>query len=106
MKAIKTKDGFKLTIKKDGEYSTIQIKDLHLNEDVALLGLTIKELKGLIETLVKCLPTIKDNHKCEYCGIKSPDVEYVADPYILEIYGEEDMHWLCNECFKELAEDI
>ena len=43
---------------------------------------------------------------CDCCKKKKKDVEYLADPYDLEILGEVNMLNLCPECYSLLSEDI
>ncbi len=45
-------------------------------------------------------------HKCDECGKFKPDVEYVANPYDEELYGETNMEWLCNDCYWDIAAEV
>jgi hypothetical protein len=44
--------------------------------------------------------------KCEFCGIESEEVECVTDPYLQEIYGEEELIDLCPNCLDSRLGDI
>jgi hypothetical protein len=46
--------------------------------------------------------------KCERCGEAIPgrDVEFGADPYNLEIGGDDTPLWQCSECAYQSARDI
>ena len=48
----------------------------------------------------------RDFECCEFCGISSPEVEYVLNPFYLEIYNEEHWECLCPECYYEFSMDI
>lgn len=41
---------------------------------------------------------------CDVCGAE--DADYCADPYDEEIYGEENMRWLCSKCYADIMGDI
>jgi len=43
--------------------------------------------------------------KCEHCGAEDETVERVADPYILDLYKEEELVNLCEECFTRRADE-
>jgi hypothetical protein len=43
---------------------------------------------------------------CDDCGVCSEDVEYTIDPYIDEIYDEEEWCNLCPDCYHERCQDI
>lgn len=42
--------------------------------------------------------------KCEDC--QGYGAEYVRDPYSYELYGEENMMWLCPGCHDDRCESI
>jgi len=37
--------------------------------------------------------------RCERCC--GPDPDYVADPYMTEMYNETHMMWLCDSCYRD-----
>lgn len=41
---------------------------------------------------------------CEYCG--SEDADLIPHPYILEMYNEESLTWLCSECAYQAGRDV
>jgi len=42
---------------------------------------------------------------CEVCN-KEKVVQYVKDPYLLDMYSEHKYIWICEECYKRLCDDI
>lgn len=42
--------------------------------------------------------------ECEHCG--DDGAEWVTDPYVWEIYREEDWSWMCDRCHGIRADDI
>jgi hypothetical protein len=43
---------------------------------------------------------------CETCKKVKPDVQWIPDPYQLEINEVEDWSWMCNQCYRNSADDI
>lgn len=41
---------------------------------------------------------------CERCG--DPTADYVVNPYLYDMYGEESYIWICDRCYKDIAGDI
>lgn len=39
---------------------------------------------------------------CERCGQEDESVELIANPYSLEMYGEESLEYLCQDCYNDL----
>lgn len=46
---------------------------------------------------------IKD--KCEFCGT-TKNVDHIVDPYELDIYGEEELVYICGDCYDIRLGDI
>lgn len=42
----------------------------------------------------------------DLCSTHNLPEEYILDPYVLEIYGDENWMWLCPECYYERCQDI
>jgi hypothetical protein len=44
--------------------------------------------------------------KCDQCGEMKP-CDWISDPFIREIYGEQTApEWWCEDCFDEAADAI
>lgn len=43
---------------------------------------------------------------CERCYQRKPDVELRKDPYKYEIQGNDELFWLCDNCWHGAAEEI
>jgi len=44
-------------------------------------------------------------HKCEDCGT-SKNVRHQPCPYAFEMFGDDTLMYLCNNCSEERAQDI
>lgn len=50
---------------------------------------------------------IKKGHKCRFCGkIRITKIDFVPDPYSLEINEDESEFWICHQCQRERADEI
>jgi ribosomal protein L37AE/L43A len=83
-------EGFKMQLRKDLSYSIV----------------TSYWTKDNMNTLVKVLKKMTKNHQCEVCGNRGPDVEYVADPFELDVHGIEEMLWICDNCYEDIEEGL
>lgn len=43
---------------------------------------------------------------CEQCGKTGDSVRYIVDPFASDIYGDDTLHWLCEDCEYQNAMDI
>jgi protein-arginine kinase activator protein McsA len=43
---------------------------------------------------------------CEECGEDKEDVTLQTDPFQEELYRDETLHYLCEDCANQLAADI
>ena len=48
----------------------------------------------------------KEEKKCDFCGEEKKDVDLVRNPYTYEMYGDESLYLICDECHHELCMDI
>ena len=44
--------------------------------------------------------------QCEFCDHEGDDVEWTCNPYLSEIEGIIEMHWYCDACREQQAEEI
>lgn len=44
--------------------------------------------------------------ECSRCCQEKPDVALQVCPYNSDIYGDETLHLLCDQCVSEAADDI
>ena len=43
---------------------------------------------------------------CNSCGKDKPDVKWVIDPYIEDVYGSEEWVWLCDDCYQDHVDAV
>ena len=45
---------------------------------------------------------------CDHCGKEKDDVEMRADPFIRDVYPEDENEesWWCDECYDNRCDDI
>lgn len=80
---------------------------LMLNAIQILLGIKDEEYEAIENgQWAKWKKQLEKNKKCgcERCGASEAD--YVADPYKSEIDNVEEMKWLCDACYDDIAADI
>ncbi|MFI9783238.1 hypothetical protein ACIHEI_06960 [Kitasatospora sp. NPDC051984] len=44
--------------------------------------------------------------KCYFCNTAKPDVQTVADPFAADVYNEERLIPLCDDCYGDRVEEI
>lgn len=49
---------------------------------------------------------MEEEHVCEGCDKKLPDVTWVANPYDEDVNNTINMQWLCNTCYDNYCDDI
>ena len=78
---------------------------LMLNAIQILLGIKDEEYEAIENgQWGKWKKQLEKNQKCERCG--AAEADYVADPYKSEIDNVEEMKWLCDDCYNDIAADI
>jgi hypothetical protein len=50
--------------------------------------------------------TMGKEHKCVRCDKVKKDVKRRLDPFDLDVHGKKVLRWLCDDCDKELADEI
>lgn len=48
--------------------------------------------------------SMSTDYRCEDC--QGPGADYLRDPYSYELYGEENMMWLCPDCMYDRHADV
>ena len=43
---------------------------------------------------------------CEFCDERKLDVKYCIDPYLEELFGEEEWVDICDDCYDGRANDV
>ena len=43
---------------------------------------------------------------CDFCDERKPDVTYCVDPYVEELFGEEEWVDICDDCYDGRAADV
>jgi hypothetical protein len=47
----------------------------------------------------------EEEQSCEICGT-TEGVEFVENPYQVEIYDRHEKEWLCYDCIKDIWGDV
>jgi hypothetical protein len=52
--------------------------------------------------------TLNDGLKCDFCDYEGSDVEYCEDPFVSEVYPEEnaDSNYYCPRCLENRHDEI
>jgi hypothetical protein len=46
------------------------------------------------------------NEWCEMCGERKSDVTLRRDPFLWEVYDEEVLKYLCDDCWQTRKDDV
>lgn len=77
---------------------------MRIKEEIEINAGIINEAKSKNIGLENYGPPTKQK-KCEYCG-STKNVSYDINPYDDDINGDDTKHWICDDCFKDMADDI
>ena len=58
-----------------------------------------------IDEVVNMLLGGTDGAKCDRCG-EVKEVEWLPDPFINDVYDEEDLSYWCEECYSDRADEV
>lgn len=45
-------------------------------------------------------------NKCDSCGKRKRDVQWIIDPFQEDVYNAVVWRWLCGDCEQKLCDDI
>lgn len=62
--------------------------------------------EALSSELLPAHPSLWSHDVCSSCGQMKPDVKWVVDPFLEEIYDLIEMKWLCDSCYQEFCDDV
>lgn len=60
----------------------------------------------LLDYIYKNITPNMQKHLCYYCNRRRNDVILRVDPFVAEIHDKERKHYMCNECYDDLCDEI
>lgn len=57
------------------------------------------------DCIIREKDSCEESAECIHCGSLN-NTQYVANPYLSEIYGDDTEHLYCADCYRALSDEI